>query len=60
MARDSAPTEAVRGQGLISTKWNGCRTIIIFIDKLSAWKVGVLFILRLCKGSSVSVFKFTV
>jgi len=28
----SAPMEAVRGQGLISTKWNGCRTIKIFRD----------------------------
>jgi len=31
IARDKAPIEAVRGHGLISTKWNGWRTIIVFI-----------------------------
>ena len=40
---DSAPIEAVSGHGLISTKWNGCRTIILFIYKLFTWKVTVLF-----------------
>lgn len=29
-ASDRAPNEAVSGHGLISTRWNGCRTIIIF------------------------------
>lgn len=61
-ARESAPKEAVNGQGLISTRWNGCRTIIIFEVKLVAWKVTVLFILRLYniyKGDLL-INKFTV
>lgn len=59
MARDRAPIEAVSGHGLISTKWNGCRTIIIFLLKLFTWKVSVLFILRLYKGV-ILMDKFTV
>ena len=50
---DSAPIEAVSGHGLISTKWNGCRTIILFIYKLFTWKVTVLFILKVCRGERI-------
>lgn len=31
IAKVRAPIEEVRGHGLISTKWKGCRTIIISI-----------------------------
>lgn len=31
IASENAPIDAVKGHGLISTKWNGCRTITIFI-----------------------------
>ena len=28
IARQNAPIDAVKGQGLYSTKWKGCRTMI--------------------------------
>lgn len=40
----------VNGQGLKSTKWNGCRGITFFTCKLFTWKVNVLFILKTYKG----------
>lgn len=49
----NAPAAVVRGQGLTSTKWKGCRIIntgmvfIILFTKLSIWKIDVLFILEL-------------
>lgn len=59
-AKVKAPIEAVKGQGLISTKWNGWRIIYnLSVMKLFTWKVNILFILRLYKRN-ISINKFTV
>ena len=48
-ARINALSADVSGHGLNSTRWNGCRGITSFIDKLFTWKVTVLIILKAYK-----------
>jgi hypothetical protein len=48
-AKVNAPKAEVKGQGLNSTKWKGCRGITFFIFKLFTWKVTVLIILKTYK-----------
>ena len=46
----NAPIEAVRGHGLGSTRWNGCRGIYVsYWCRLFTWKVTVLVILEAYK-----------
>lgn len=58
-ARRKAPRADVKGHGLNSTRWKGCRGITFFKFKLSTWKVAVLFILKTYKRG-ILVYKFTV
>lgn len=46
-ASDNAPRDAVNGQGLTSTRWNGCRTIIIFASQTFYLEGNCTIILRL-------------
>ena len=59
-ANRNAPIEAVRGHGLGSTRWNGCRGIYVsYWCRLFTWKVTVLIILKTYKRAQ-PVNKFTV
>lgn len=46
---ENAPIEAVRGHGLISTKWNGWRIISIFLCETFYLEGKCTYILRLNK-----------